>query len=48
MKDELRVKIEEFLLDYENNGEDIHAIWANTTVFLETAISLLTEVVNSK
>lgn len=46
MKDELRKKIEEFILDYENNVQDVNNIWHNTRVFLETAINLLTEVVN--
>jgi len=48
MRDELQKNIAEFLLDYENNAQDVHAIWANTTVFLETAINLLTEVVKEE
>ena len=48
MRDDLRKNIEEFLLDYDNNAQDVHTIWANTTVFLETAISLLTEVVKEE
>lgn len=46
MKDELRIKIEEFLIDYENNLDDIHNTIPNMEYFLNKAISLLTEVVN--
>lgn len=46
MDDNLRRKIEEFILDYENNIDDIHDNIANMDSFLETAINLLTEVVN--
>jgi hypothetical protein len=46
MKDELRKRIEEFVLDYENNIDDIHENIANMNSFLETAIDLLTEVAN--
>ena len=46
MDDNLRRKIEEFILDYENNAQDVNNIWHNTKVFLETAINLLTEAVN--
>ena len=48
MTDELRKKIEEFILDYENNVQDVNNIWHNTRVFLETAINLLTDVVNEE
>lgn len=47
MKDELRKRIEQFVLDYENNIDDIHDNIANMDSFLETAIDLLTEVANS-
>lgn len=47
MKDELRKRIEEFVLDYENNINDIHDNIANMDSFLETAIDLLTEVVDT-
>lgn len=46
MRDELRKRIEEFVLDYENNIDDIHENIANMDSFLGTAINLLTEVVN--
>lgn len=46
MKDELRKRIEEFVLDYENNIDDIHNNISNMDSFLETAINLLTEAVN--
>lgn len=46
MKDELRKRIEQFILDYENQINDIDNMdIATTDVFLETAISLLTETV---
>ena len=47
MKDELRKRIEEFVLDYENNIDDIHENIANMDTFLGTAIDLLTEVVDT-
>jgi len=47
MDDKLRIKIEEFILDYENNIDDIHDNIANMDSFLETAIDLLTEVVDT-
>lgn len=46
MDDNLRKNIEEFILDYENNIDDIHDNIANMDSFLETAIDLLTEVAN--
>ena len=46
MKDELRKRIEQFIVDYENQINDIDNMdMATTDVFLETAISLLTETV---
>ena len=45
MKDELRKRIEQFIVDYENNIDDVHDNIANMDSFLETAISLLTETV---
>jgi len=45
MKDELRKRIEQFILDYENNIDDVHDNIANMDSILETAISLLTETV---
>lgn len=47
MRDELRKRIEEFVLDYENNIDDIHENIANMDTFLGTAIDLLTEVVDT-
>ena len=47
MKDELRKRIESFVLDYENNINDIHDNIANMDSFLETAIDLLTEAVDT-
>lgn len=48
MDDNLRRKIEEFILDYENNIDDIHNNISNMDSFLETAINLLTEVANDE
>lgn len=49
MKDELRKNIEQFIIDYENQLNDIDNMDMGTTdTFLETAISLLTEVVNEE
>jgi hypothetical protein len=46
MKDELRKLIEQFIVDYENQINDIDNMdMATTDVLLETAISLLTETV---
>ena len=45
MKDELRKRIEQFIVDYENNIDDVHDNIANMDSFPETAISLLTETV---
>jgi len=45
MKDELRKRIEQFIVDYENHIDDVHDNIANMDSFLETAISLLTETV---
>jgi hypothetical protein len=45
MKDELRKRIEQFIIDYENNIDDVHDNIANMDSFLETSISLLTETV---
>ena len=45
MKDELRKRIEQFIIDYENNIDDVHNNIANMNSFLETAISLLAECV---
>ena len=45
MKDELRQRIEKFIIDYENNIDDVHDNIANMDSFLETAISLLAECV---
>ena len=45
MTEELRHRIEQFILDYENNIDDVHDNIANMDSFLETAISLLTEAV---
>ena len=45
MQDELRKRIEQFIVDYENNIDDVHDNIANMDSFLETAISLLTETV---
>jgi len=45
MQDELRKRIEQFIVDYENNIDDVHGNIANMDSFLETAISLLTETV---
>ena len=46
MTDELRQNIEEFIVAYENQINDIDNMdMATTDVFLEGAINLLTEVV---
>ena len=45
MKDGLRKRIEQFIIDYENNIDDVHNNIPNMDSFLETAISLLTETV---
>lgn len=46
MKDELRKRIEQFIIDYENQINDIDNMdMATTDVFLETSISLLAETV---
>ena len=46
MDDNLRRNIEQFIIDYENQLNDIDNMDMGTTdTFLETAISLLTEVV---
>ena len=46
MKDELRKRIEQFIIDYENQTNDIDYMdMATSDVFLETAISLLAECV---
>lgn len=46
-QDELHKRIEKFVLDYENKINDIHDNIANMDSCLETAIGLLTEVVNA-
>jgi len=43
MQDELRKRIEQFIVDYENNIDDVHDNIANMDSFLETAIGLLAE-----
>jgi len=45
MTEELRHRIEQFIIDYENNIDDVHANIANMDSFLETAMSLLAECV---
>ena len=46
MTEELRHRIEQFIIDYENQTNDIDNMdMATTDVFLETAISLLAECV---
>ena len=46
MQDELRQRIEQFIIDYENQINDIENMdLATTDVFLETAIGLLSECV---
>ena len=47
-QDELHKRIQQFILDYKNNIDDIHDNIANMDSFLETAVNLLTEVVNEK
>lgn len=45
MKEELRKRIESFIIDYENsNLENM----ATTDIYLETAVDLLTELVNEE
>ena len=45
MKEGLRKRIEQFIIDYENHIDDVHENVATMDTFLETAISLLTETV---
>lgn len=46
MNDQLRKNIEQFIIDYENQLNDIDNMnTATTDSFLETAVDLLTEVV---
>lgn len=45
MKEGLRKRIEQFIIDYENNIDDVHENVSTMDTFLETAISLLTETV---
>ena len=46
MQDELRQRVEQFIIDYENQINDIENMdLATTDVFLETAIGLLGECV---
>ena len=45
MKEGLRKRIEQFIIDYENHIDDVHDNVATMDSFLETAISLLTETV---
>lgn len=45
MKDGLRKRIEQFIIDYENHIDDVHENVATMDTFLETAMALLTETV---
>jgi len=45
MKEGLRKRIEQFIIDYENHIDDVHENAATMDTFLETAMSLLTETV---
>ena len=45
MKEGLRKRIEQFIIDYEHHIYDVHENAATMDTFLETAMSLLTETV---